>query len=75
MQRQQKKPALPRYVTRARCADDAYACWFQVYPRGARTRLCGELGTSEFRAAYSVALVNAIAAEKDERIFKRSRGR
>lgn len=75
MQRQQKKPALPRYVTRARCKGDAYAHWFQVYAGGAPTRLRGELGTSEFRAAYSGALVDAIAAEKDERISKRSRGR
>src|SRR5262249_7022620 len=59
LQQRREKP-LPRYVTRA---GRGYS--FQVYPRGPRTRLRGEPGTAEFRAAYSVALVDAIAMEND----------
>ncbi|OKO75949.1 hypothetical protein AC629_33470 [Bradyrhizobium sp. NAS80.1] len=65
MRHQQKKHVLPRYATRARLEGGAWAYWFQVYPCGPRTRLREDLGSPEFRAAYSAALVDAAAAEDD----------
>jgi hypothetical protein len=59
MQHQQKKP-LPRYVERNRTGNLS----FRV-DRGARIRLPNDPTTPEFRAAYSAALVDAIAAESN----------
>jgi hypothetical protein len=53
--------SLPRYVFEGSAA--IYS--FQASPVGLRVPLRGEPGTSEFRAAYSAALVDAAAAEPD----------
>lgn len=66
LMRDQQQQPLPRYVTRDRLKGGAQAYSFQAYPGGPRIRLRGELGTPEFRAAYSSALVDAIVAEKDD---------
>ncbi|TCU75294.1 hypothetical protein EDE08_103514 [Bradyrhizobium sp. R2.2-H] len=65
MRHQQKKYVLPRYVTHALLNGGTYGYSFQVYLGGPHTRLRGRPGTPEFRAAYSAALVDAIAAEND----------
>lgn len=62
--RQQKKP-LPRYMTRARLKGGTYTYSFQASPGGPHIRPRGEPGTPEFRAAYSAALLEAIAMEDD----------
>ncbi|KYK44885.1 hypothetical protein A1D31_11755 [Bradyrhizobium liaoningense] len=73
MRHHQEKYVLPRYVTRARLNGGAYGYSFQVYPGGPHTRLHGKPGWPEFRAEYSAALVDAAAAEQDERIPMRER--
>lgn len=61
MQQQQMR-SLPRYVERNHRNGNLS---FRVYRGGARTPLPNDPTTPEFRAAYSTALVDAIAMEND----------